>query len=267
MRVKAPMTTPPNVAHCRDLKQGLRGNDVVALKRAISHVYPDTFKWKGNNFTPYFGGELDKHVRKFQKAHSLKVDGVVGTLTHEVLERTHAKKKPNLWAFDSVSINLAKNFCNVFTAVTTREEIVDAGFYWYEHRARIAYRQLRPYPKIKPPVIPSWLDCSSFYTVCCYAGGAPDPNGRGYDGQGYTGTLMSEGTRVGSISDLEPGDAIFYGYSSGAGAAFNRGDPTHVALYIGLYKGVHSVISHGHYPMALYPYNYRSVNHYRHYNF
>lgn len=261
-----PNTPSPNVAFCRPLKRGLRGKDVTAHKRAISHAVPGMYPWKGSNFTDYFGGELEKAVKAFQQQKGLKVDGSIGSVTHEALERTPTKNKPDEWAFDSVAVNLADIFCQEYLKKTVREAVVAAGFFWYEHRLLIAYKQLRPYPIIKPPDVPSWLDCSSFYTVCCYAGGAPDPNGRGYDGQGYTGTLMNHGTRVASVANLQPGDAIFYGYSSGSGPAFRRGDPTHVALYVGLINGVHSVISHGHYPMGLYRYDYTRINHFRHYN-
>jgi cell wall-associated NlpC family hydrolase len=223
------------------------------------------YKWKGQNFTPFFGGELEQAVKAFQRQKGLKVDGIIGTATHEALERSHVANKPKLWAFDSVAINLADNFCGEYTKQSVREAIVAAGFYWYDYRMRIAYRQIRPYPKIKPPTVPTWFDCSSYYTVCCYAGGAPDPNGRNYDGQGYTGTLISNGHRVGSVNDLEPGDAVFYGNSDGWGPAFSRGDPTHIAMYVGTVNGTHSVLSMGHYPMGLYPYNYRGVNHFRHY--
>ena len=146
-----------------------------------------------------------------------------------------------------------------------REAIVSAAFYWYAHRGGIAYSQYRPFQMGKPLWKPSRWDCSAFATNCHYAGGAPDPNGRGYDHLGYTGTLCDHGTRVGSVSQLAPGDLIFYGHSRRQ-AGFPSGSPTHVAVYVGVKGGRHMVISHGHYPMGYYPYNYRSdINHYRHY--
>lgn len=38
--------------------------------------------------------------------------------------------------------------------------------------------------------LPLTTDCSGFVTLCYYLAGAPDPNGLGYSGQGWTGTLL-----------------------------------------------------------------------------
>jgi hypothetical protein len=74
-------------------------------------------------------------------------------------------------------------------------------------------------------------DCSSAYTGCCWIAGIPDPNGRGYDGYGFTGTMIRNGRRV---DTPQPADAVFYGRD-------RNGNPTHVAMYVGGGK----VISHG----------------------
>ena len=77
---------------------------------------------------------------------------------------------------------------------------------------------------------------------------------------------MDHGTRVTSINGLHIGDLIFYGHSRGR-PGFSAGDPTHVAGYVGYVDGKASVLSMGHYPMSLYPWNYRSdINHLRHYD-
>jgi cell wall-associated NlpC family hydrolase len=74
-------------------------------------------------------------------------------------------------------------------------------------------------------------------TWCYWAAGAPDPNGRNFDGLGYTGTQIGNGTAV-TLEQAQPGDLVFYG---------KKVDPdpqagiTHVALYVG--NG--NVISHG----------------------
>ena len=52
----------------------------------------------------------------------------------------------------------------------------------------------------------------------------------GYNGFGYTGTLINHGTRV-SASNLRLGDLVFYG----------RYGITHVAIYVGFGR----VVSHG----------------------
>ena len=66
----------------------------------------------------------------------------------------------------------------------------------------------------KPGQLPCWCDCSAFVTYCYSWAGAPDPNGQGYDGQGYTGTLLSHGTPV-ELGQLMPGDVVVYGSGTG----------------------------------------------------
>lgn len=257
----------PNVSFCRPLVEGMRGNDVVAHKRAVARALPAHYKWQ--QFTPYFGPVFKEAVKELQRRKGIRATGKIGKATHEALEQNHRANHPREWAFDALAIKLAADFCKEFTKSPedkVREAIVDAAFYWYANRYKTAYSQYRPMQLGKPPWVPSRADCSGFATLCQYAGGAHDPNGRGYDHLGYTGTLMATGTRVRTISDLLPADLIFYGYSYGGSAAFSVGDPTHVAIYVGLHEGTHSVISDGHYPMGLYKYNYRSVNHFRHYD-
>jgi cell wall-associated NlpC family hydrolase len=86
---------------------------------------------------------------------------------------------------------------------------------------------------VRPPGIPHYEDCSSFATWVYWVAGLPDPNKLGYNGQGYTGTLVRNG---GSISPqlARPGDLAFYGWG------FN-GVPKHVAVCVGFGR----VVSHG----------------------
>jgi hypothetical protein len=46
----------------------------------------------------------------------------------------------------------------------------------------------------RPPRFPQFEDCCSFTTWCYRAAGGPDPNGRTYNGQGFTGTQIATGT-------------------------------------------------------------------------
>lgn len=259
------MTVAPNVRFCRPLTLGVRGGDVVAHKRALSRNSPKLYPWQ--EFSDYYGPVFEHAVSIYQKAHAIPPTGKIGSTTHEALERSRNAAK-DAWAFDATAIAEAKAFCLEFAKTPeqrVREAIVEAAFYWYSHRGQILYSQRRPFQLGKPPWVPAREDCSGFATICHFAGGAPDPNGRDYDGQGYTGTLMSRGVRVEHIGDLAPGDLIFYGYTTRSSPAFPVGSPTHVAVYVGVVAGQHSVISNGHYPMGLYPWGYRGVNHLRHY--
>ena len=75
-------------------------------------------------------------------------------------------------------------------------------------------------------------DCSAFVTYCFSWAGAVDPNGLGYPGLGYTGTLLSHDQHIalfktlGTVekSNLLPGDLIVYGPGTGE----------HVAMIVGL---------------------------------
>lgn len=255
----------PNVAFCRPLKPGMRGADVIAHKRAISRNMPKVYPWYA--FTNFYGPEFQKAVEAFQRKKGIPHGGAIGSTTHEALERSH-NQAGDAWAFDASAIKLAHDFCQEFSKTPeerVREGIVDAAYFWYAHRNSIAYSQARPFQLGKPGWVPSREDCSGFATACHFAGGAPDPNGRNFDHLGYTGTLMSTGTRVGGIHQLKPGDLIFYGYTTRGSGAFPVGSPTHVAVYVGSVSGTPSVISNGSYPMGLYDWNYRSVNHLRHY--
>ncbi len=250
----------PNVPFCRPLVLGTKGKDVVAHKRAVSHAAPDLYPWLGTKFTPIFGERFETAVKKYQRRNKIKpATGKIGEGTHELLEK--AKDKRGRPAFDPLAVKQATEFCKQFVK-TDRDLVVDAGFYWYGKRMGIAYSQSRPFQLGRPLWIPSKWDCSAFVTNCYFAAYLPDPNGRKYDGLGYTGTLMSNGRRI-DRPQLQPGDLVFYGYNRVARPGFPVGSPNHVALYV----GQSMVLSHGSYPMSYYRYDYRSdINHFRTYD-
>lgn len=246
----------PNVAFCDNVRQGDRGLHVVAHKRAYSRAFPDLYPWpkKGHSFSDVSGPFFMEAVRKANKRMGI-TSKYVDKLAHEKLELRHAKNKPAEWAFDALAINQAKIYCTNLAKKDVRQKIVDAGFFWYGNRMTISYSQMRPFQMRKPPFIPTRWDCSAFVTNCYYAGGAPDPTGRGYSGFGYTGDMWTRGRKV-SFSNIRIGDLILYGFTTSSSPAFPYGSPTHVALYTG--KGL--VLSLGSYPMGYYRWNYRSVN-------
>ena len=56
----------------------------------------------------------------------------------------------------------------------------------------IHYRESRPIPALdRPRSLPLETDCSGFATLCYSWAGAPDPNGNGFSGEGYTGTMLA----------------------------------------------------------------------------
>jgi cell wall-associated NlpC family hydrolase len=100
-----------------------------------------------------------------------------------------------------------------------RARVVAVARWGAAHQPSIHYAETRPIP-LPPagtlPALPLTTDCSGFATVCFRAAGAPDPNGHGYDGQGFTGTLLTHGRRV---STPQPGDVVVYGPRPGHHAA------------------------------------------------
>ena len=66
--------------------------------------------------------------------------------------------------------------------------------------------------------LPLTTDCSGFVTVCYFLAGAPDPNGRGYDGEGWTATLLDRMTAI-AQDDVQAGDVVVFGDYPGRHAA------------------------------------------------
>lgn len=101
--------------------------------------------------------------------------------------------------------------------LTLREKVVLWARWGVQHTAQIHYAETRPYPlHLETPMT---TDCSGFATLCYKEAGAADPNGLGYNGEGYTGTLLSHAEKAGKIitdlSHARPGDLIVYGPGTG----------------------------------------------------
>ena len=89
-----------------------------------------------------------------------------------------------------------------------RGRIVAAARWGIRNEPRIHYAEARPMPLTRR--LPLTTDCSGFVTLCYFLAGAPDPNGRGYDGSGWTGSLLA---RMETIPPLvvRPGDVVVWG--------------------------------------------------------
>jgi cell wall-associated NlpC family hydrolase len=90
--------------------------------------------------------------------------------------------------------------------VTVRAKIVAAARWGIANEPRIHYGEVRPFPLAR--TLPLTTDCSGFVTLCYFLGGAPDPNGLGYSGQGYTGTLLRHLQRT---EQPQPADLVVFG--------------------------------------------------------
>jgi len=214
---------PIAVPFTRVLKLGTRGPDVKAVKRALCHQ--GCLKQRLRLVTPIFGLMVGQALQRFQGNHGLAVTG-------NYTEETHAKLVAGRH-FDSFGAHLMASFSKGGKGEKLRKKISAAALYAHAHAPRHytqgGQRMEGVVKKVKPPKMWSFADCSAFATWCYWVAGAPDPNGLGYNGQGWTGTQVDHGKVV---KDPKPGDLVFYGPGP------NR---THVAVFVGNGK----VVGHG----------------------
>ncbi len=96
-------------------------------------------------------------------------------------------------------------------APALRGRIVANAQWGIAHEPQIHYEQLRPIDGLhEPRKLPLHTDCSGFATLCYAWAAAPDPNGLGYSGQGYTGTLLRHMKPV-AADAAQPGDLVVFG--------------------------------------------------------
>jgi len=227
----------------RTIRRGDHGKDVLAVKYALKHA---GFK-RGIVLNDHAGGAFVDQVNRMR--HQFKLgDGPYDSAAHKALKRHIAAVPYATWLWNHYTI----------PKVNKRALVVNTALFGAAHEPTMHYTQsaLRMQgvrQHIRPPACPHWEDCSSFSTWCYWVAGAVDPNGRGYDGQGYTGTLTDHG-RVVSYRDARPGDLIFYGGTFSV--------PGHVVVYIGNGRAV----SHGSESgPKIVSATYRPINHVRSY--
>lgn len=205
----------------RTLKRGAVGSDCRAVKRALVRAKCMDPPARGKVFNNQYGQFAVNGVKAFQKKNRLPADGIYGPRTHKKL----------MIYFDSVGARWMSLAPAPELGGSRRQRVVTEATWYYNRRGSVHYRQSRPFPVNAGHRLPITIDCSAFATICYKLAGASDPNGLGFSGQGYTGTLAAHGRSV-SLAAARPGDLVFYG----------RGYPyEHVAVYVGHNR----VISHG----------------------
>ena len=108
------------------------------------------------------------------------------------------------------------------SALALRRAIVANARWGIAHERLIHYAPVRPIDGLhERRRLPLATDCSGFVTLCYAWAGAPDPNGLGYSGQGWTGTLL-EHMRPLAADAVRPADLVVFGPPPG----------THVALVL-----------------------------------
>jgi peptidoglycan hydrolase-like protein with peptidoglycan-binding domain len=194
----------------------MKGRDVQQDRRALTRAgfWPVNRTTKPPSFydQPIYTHKLAMYVRRFQRAHKLKVTGEIDLATHNALSRAYKGKNGAVHAYGYYG----KAGATVMTAVTkklraqekyllssgsVKSRGVAAALMTVRHRSVIHYTQgaLRMSGvtrKMYPPNYPHYADCSAHATWVYFVAGAPDPNGLGYNGYGYTGTQQRRGRSV-----------------------------------------------------------------------
>ena len=93
-----------------------------------------------------------------------------------------------------------------------------AEFRWLiAHEPQVHYKRSRPIPVAlaRRTIPPGGIvtDCSGAVTLACKWAGLPDPNGLGYSGQGFTGSLL--GLRHITRPMVRPADLVVLGPGTG----------------------------------------------------
>lgn len=205
-------------------RPGSKGIAVIALKRIVSRARPDLFPWRA--FDDVFNERLRAAVAELQKTHGiLPTRGNVGSPTFYMLLRLTRAGYPHEPAYDSVASNLlAEAFQNLHPLQTPADKVSKSiASYCLEmegFNARWHYLQHRPFRTLGVnPEAGGWSDCSEFATAAYFWArqqtgvAVPDPNGRGYDGEGNTDTLYA--TNQNHVSaPYAVGDLAIYGPAS-----------------------------------------------------
>lgn len=224
----------------RPLHYGLKGRDVWAVQRTLHQIGIRPQK----KSTGFYGHLTEDQMREYKTRHDLPHTGGYGKLAHQHLY-------PRMDGYAQLRMKQAYEELH---QESTIDKIVRIALYAYSQRDVIHYSQdfaRRMSDFGPPPNVPNYTDCSGLATWVYKCAGAPDPNGFGYNGYGYTGTMTAHGTKV-SLASLRKGDLIFYGFPV-----------SHVAIYIGGGR----VVSHGSEPgpLLLNMYYRSDVNHARRY--
>lgn len=201
----------------RTRKEGHRGRDVQQDRRALTRagVWPVNTTTKPPTFydKPVFTHKFAMYVRAYQRKKGLRVTGEIDRATHNALAAPYVDAQGTSHAYGLYGAQGSRVMADVAAKLRAQEHLllntgsvtsrgVAAALLGVRHRGNIHYTQgpLRNVGirgrGIWPPRYPTYADCSMFSTWLYFVAGAPDPNQRGYDGYGYTGTQQNHGITV-----------------------------------------------------------------------
>jgi hypothetical protein len=227
---------PPEAKHQgRDPSKD--GPDVVAYKRTVCRMgrwkpwdpasWDDSFN---NLFSQGRGTGMvgDSGVRGIQRQQGLDQTGWVGEKTFNLMRSARVPDGPNEgeMAMDSVAVNLIEEAWAIYGGDPTPETAADVEGAIVDYCKRsinanpgIHYSQARAMTHLGvPPENGFTADCSGHSTSSYYwarkvtSVPVPDPNHSGFNGYGYTGTLINNPEVK---APYEVGDLAIYGDSYG----------------------------------------------------
>lgn len=103
------------------------------------------------------------------------------------------------------------------TTFRQRDKLVALMDELIANAAEIHYAQIRPMRtiRLRAPAYPMTMDCSEAVTCLCKWAGLQDPNGRGYNGSGYTGTMLEHLPHYHRAGNALPGALVVFGPGTG----------------------------------------------------
>lgn len=201
------------------------GPDIEAVKRAVWRGG----RWAGpasrfdRSFSRGFalgvsGNVVDTGLAGFQRQMKIQPTGQLGDETYQALRYARVPETfPNAGEplFDAYAVDLLEKAAKPKPPKVDaiRREIADYCLGCIANEPKWHYQQLRPMNSLgRAPGSGGDADCSEHSTAAYFWAGAPDPNKRGYDGYGYTGTLIDNPS---ASSPYQIGDLAIYGSNAG----------------------------------------------------
>jgi hypothetical protein len=96
------------------------------------------------------------------------------------------------------------------TIAQVRQNMVANCRWAVAHHNQINYAEIRPYPLTPPRTLPFTTDCSGFAEMMARWSGAADPSGAGFDGSGWTGSILDNSHHI-TQAETQPGDFAVFG--------------------------------------------------------
>jgi hypothetical protein len=209
------------------------GPDVVAIKRTVSRLGRWPWQAFDDTYSKAFArgdgpNVIDSGVAGVQRQEGIDPTGYVGDGTYQRLRRAIIPAgKPHAGDFgmDATAVRLLNEAAQALanppaTIADVRAELAAYCRDCLANAGRIHYEQIRPIGCFGvAPTNGFTTDCSGHATCAYYwprkvtGVAVPDPNHRGYDGYGYTGTLIDNPT---ASSPYQIGDLALYGPSTSA---------------------------------------------------